>query len=137
MSNDLPDWAIDDPAIAGEIRLLRRVPQARVHQGKCETSNFREDEEGRGLSVTVWEREADLDDVRRHHDGFGVICVAAHVFRSVGGIIVRVPLVGNLNHCEIFPRFTPSPQKKLRAEVRWVYYPDWVGLEHRGPTEAF
>lgn len=112
-------------------RLLRRVPRGRVHNGTCEGSNFREDEPGRGLSVTLWETDQDLADVRRFNEDFGVIAVPAEIFRDAGVRIVRVPLVGNLNHCEIFPRLSPSPQKKLRTASRWVFYPDWVLQEHR------
>lgn len=134
---EFPEWAIDDPAIEGEMRLLRRVPKWLVHDGIIEKSNFREDEEGRGLSVTLWENPSDLDDLLRFQPDFGVICVAAHEFRAVGARIVRVPLVGNLNHCEIFPRFTPSPQKKLRSASKWVHYPSWVSEDHRGVLETF
>jgi hypothetical protein len=137
LSAELPGWAIDDPAIAGATRLLRRVPERMVHGGVVESSNFREDEIGRGLSLTIWESESDLADIRRFNESFGVVCVAANVFREAGAVIVRVPLVGNLNHLEVFPRFSSSPLKKMKLAARWVHYPDWVVTEHRGPIEAF
>jgi len=116
--------------------LLRRVPRLLVHAGVVESSNFRETEAGRGLSVTLWESEADLADVRRFNEDLGVVWVAASIFRDAGATIVRVPLVGNLNHCELFPRFSPSPLKKMKNAARWVYYPDWVLPEHRGPVDT-
>ena len=119
------------------MRLLRRVPRFLVQDGIIEKSNFRETEEGRGLSVTLWETSSDLDDIRRGHDDLGVVCVAASVFRDIGVRIVRVPLVGNLNHCEIFPRLSPSPLKKLKKAARWVHYPDWIPANLRTEPEGY
>ncbi len=117
------------------MRLLRRVPEFLVHDGVIEKNNFRETEEGRGLSVTLWESATDLDDVLRFEQDLGIVCVEAQSFRGVNALIVRVPLVGNLNHCEIFPRLTPGPLKRLRAAARWVRYPSWVRENHQGPVE--
>ena len=128
---DLPAWATDDPSISGGVRLLRRVPQFQVHDGKPETSVFDEREPGCGLSVTVWETPDDLADILRRHEAFGVICLPAAAFREHGATIVRHALVGNLNHCEIFPRLGGGARKKLRAALSWVHYPDWVLPEHR------
>jgi len=137
LAGELPDWAIDDPAIQGEMRLLRRVPALLVHSGVIEKNNFRETEDGRGLSVTLWADPSDLDDVLRFEPELGVVCVSAQSLRDAGAFIVRVPLVGNLNHCEIFPRLTPGPLKRLKAAARWVRYPPWVAEEHRGNIEEF
>ena len=119
------------------MRLLRRIPELLVHDGVIEKSNFRETEDGRGLSTTIWESPSDLDDILRFNPDFGVVCVPASVFRDAGAVIVRVPLVGNLNHLEIFPRFSPGPLKKMKAAARWVRYPSWVAVEHRGDLEPF
>ncbi len=137
MAGELPDWATDDLAIQGEIRLLRRVPEFLVHDGVVESSNFRETEEGRGLTVTVWAAPSDLEAVLRLEPSLGVVCITAQDIRDVGAQIVRVPLVGNLNHCEIFPRLTPSPLKKIKKAARWVHYPTWVSEEHRGDIAEF
>lgn len=113
------------------MRLLRRVPKWMVHDGVIEKSNFRETEGGRGLSVTLWESDADLADVRRGNEEFGVVCVTAADLRELNMSIVRVPLVGNLNHCELFPRLGPAAQKRLKNASAWVHYPEWVSPEHR------
>jgi hypothetical protein len=131
---ELPGGAVDDPEIAGERWLLRRVPKILVHDGVPESSNFREDEEGHGLSVTLWDSAQDLFDIQRDHDDFGVIAVPASVFRDAEAVIVRSPLEGNENHCEIFPRLTSGQQRRCKKAVRWVYYPEWVEEQHRGET---
>ncbi|MFO6447830.1 hypothetical protein ACLBKU_11850 [Erythrobacter sp. NE805] len=134
---ELPGWAKDDPLIAGPIRLLRRVHPMLVHQGQIEKNVFDDKEPGWGLSVTVWESPADLEDVMRDHEDFSVVCVTAADFRDHGVVIARRPLVGNLNHCEIFPRLTNSQKKKLKSVHKWVYYADSVLPEHRGALEIF
>lgn len=133
----LPLWVTDDTTIAGNIRLLRRVHKDQVHDGKIDTSVFRETEMGCGLSVTVWETPDDLEDILRGHEGFCVICVSADELRKHGVIITRHALVGNLNHCEIFPRLTGGQRKKLKAAAIWVRYADWVLPEHREVLEVF
>lgn len=132
--DDLPAWAVDDEEIAGPIRFLRRVHKDRVHEGVIEKSVF---DDRNGLSVTIWESPRDLEDILRRHDDFGVVCVPASAFREHNVIIARAPLVGNLNHCEVFPRLTGGPQKKLRAASSWVRYAEWVLPEHRGALETF
>lgn len=135
--DDLPAWVVDDAEIAGPIRLLRRVPKLLVHSGRIEKSVFDEREPGCGLSVTVWESPSDLEDILRRHEDFSVVCVSASAFREHNAIIARAPLVGNLNHCEIFPHMTGGQQKRLRAAARWVRYADWVSPEHRADLEGF
>lgn len=133
----LPWWATDDPEITGAIRLLRRVPRDLVHDGEIEKSNFDEREPGQGLSVTAWAVASDLDDVLRRHEDFGIVCVPADAFRNEGALIVRVPLVGNLNHCEVYPRLKGGQCKRIKRLSLWVYYPDWVEHQHTGPVETF
>lgn len=135
--DNLPAWVVDDTKITGPIRLLRRVPEFLVHSGKIEKSVFDVREAGCGLSVTVWEAPSDLEDIIRRHENFGIVCVSASAFREHNVVIARAPLVGNLNHCEVFPRMTGGRQKQLRAASRWVRYADWVVPEHREALETF
>lgn len=134
---DLPNGAEDDEEIAGQVRLLRRVPENRVHNGEIEKTNFDEREADHGLSVTVWGSPQDLIDVLRGHENFGVVCVDAEAFRDEEVKIVRTPLEGNPNHCEIFPRLGPKAQRRLKLAARWVRYADWVLPEHRVEIEVF
>ena len=132
---DQPPWVVDDPAIVGQLRLLRRVPEFLVHSGAVELSVFDEREAGCGLSMTLWLDQGDRDDLLRSHADFGVICVTADQLREEGAIIARRPLVGNLNHCEIFPRLTGGARKRLKKAAKWVEYPTWVLPEHREDVE--
>lgn len=134
---DLPQGYIDDVAIDGPIRLLRRVPEDLWRDGVIKSSSFDEREEGCGLSVTVWSSPNDLEDVLRGHAEFGVICVTAAAFRFECALIARVPLEGNPNHCEVFPRMGKKARRRLRDASIWVHYGEWVSAEHRGPTEPF
>jgi hypothetical protein len=124
----LPEWAQDAPDIAGNVRLLRRVHSCQLQPSALapigfDRSTFRENEPGAGLSMTVWESDADVEDVLRFNEGMGVVAIEAHHIRRENGLIVRAPLVGNLNHCEIYPRFGKGPCGRLRDACRWVRYP--------------
>lgn len=133
----LPDWAVDDAEVAGSIRLLRRVHPMLIHSGKIEKGVFADREAGCGLSVTIWESPSDLDDIIRRHEDFCVVCVPASAFREFGVVIARHPLVGNLNHCEIFPALTGGQQKRLRAASQFVRYADDVPAEYRAQLVEF
>ena len=89
--------------------------------------------------MTVWECPSDLEDIRRFHDGFGVICVDVAVLRTFDTdiTIARAPLVGNLNHCEIYPRLSGGQRKACKSNARWVHYPEWVSENYRGAVEHF
>lgn len=134
---DLPDWATDDPQIAAPLRLLRRVHRCQVHDGRFDSSCFLENEKEQGLSVTLWESLADLDDIRRFHEDFGIICFDVAVARQPDVVIMRAALVGNLNHCEVYPKLPPRLRKACKRNGRWVHYPEWVADEHRRPVEQF
>lgn len=130
--DNLPDWAVDDPEIDGPILMLRRVPAILVQDGVFESSCFRETEVDRGLSMTPWLSDQDLEDVLRDHDDFGVIAVAASALRAEGATIARCPIEGNANHCEVLPHFGKKAQRRLKRAAGWVHYPEWVAEEHRG-----
>lgn len=134
----VPDWVIDDPFIAAPARFLRRVHWCTVHDGAVDRSTFEEQEEGQGLSVTLWTAPSDLNDVQRFNENLGVICFDVAVLRAIAGVVIcRVPLVGNLNHCEVYPGLAPAARKACKNNYRWVYYPNWVKAEHRGQVEVF
>jgi hypothetical protein len=127
---DIPDWLSDDASINGAVRLLRRVPPGRLNDCKPDTSNFKLHgavdsltQIAHGLSITVWETEDDLKDVLRFNEQFGVLCVNAEQVREQGLSIARYPLVGNLNHCEIYGQFSGSRRNALREAARWVKFP--------------
>lgn len=118
----------DDASIQDAARLLRRVPPNWVADGpRPEKSNFEERSSGHGLSVTLWESQADLDATVAERPEFGVIFVTAGQMREAGFSIVRVPIDGNPNHCECYGAPTPSKRRKLAVEAKWVKVP--VGFD--------
>ncbi len=128
---NLPDWLSDDASINGAVRLLRRVPSGRLSGCRPDTSNFRVSGAVDpitgivlGLSVTVWQTAGDLEDVLRFNEQFGVLCLNAEQVREQGLEIVRYPLVGNLNHCEVYGQLSSSKRNALRNAARWVRFPE-------------
>lgn len=128
---DLPDWAVDADDIPGNVCLLRRVPLHALKGARPDSSNFRNKEDGHGLSVTLWTSHSDLEDIRRNHEDCGVVTIVAHDARALGLIIVRAPLEGNPNHCELFPAISKGRQNLLRNASEWVVYPAIVAQEER------
>ena len=127
----LPDWAVDAEDIPDHACLLRRVPPHALKGAQPDSSNFRNKEEGYGLSVTFWAGDGDLEDIRRGHEHCGVVTIVAADARALGLLIARSPLEGNANHCEIFPTISKGRQNLLRNASEWVVYPDAIPAEQR------
>lgn len=121
----LPEWAVDAADIPDTARVLRRVPPQQIESSIPTSANFRErdDDPLTGLSVTYWHSHSDEQDVLRFQPDFGLISIVVAQVRSCGLILVRVPLVGNLNHCEIMGKVTKGIAKRLKASSRWVRPP--------------
>lgn len=130
----VPDWAVDAGDIPDGACLLRRVPPNRLSGARPDTSNFQNKQEGFGLSVTFWESDGDLEDVRRGYETFGVVTIVAADARALGLLIARSPLDDNPNHCEIFPTVSGGRRTLLRNASQWVVYPDAFPLEAREPV---
>ncbi|MEO9598933.1 hypothetical protein [Parasphingorhabdus sp.] len=133
----LPGHLSDDITIGGGRWLLRRVYPDWVHGEKPDSSNFRHpDDQQSGWSSTLFETEADIEDILRDHENFGVIRIQAQALRNENLAIVRVPLDGNSNHCEVYGELGPSKKrvhKRLKAHALWVRYPDTVPTNLRNP----
>lgn len=137
---ELPAHLEDDLIIAGEVRLLRRVPMMWVAaNGAPDRSNFQhKSNENSGWSCTLWDSDVDLYNLTSGHTEFGVVRIKAEAFRQFGLQIARVPIDGNPNHCEVFgPMTSKSQAGKLRDQCVWVKYPPSVPDAARGPLETF
>jgi hypothetical protein len=132
----IPDWVVDAPDILDSQCLLRRVPDHGLIEYELESSNFREKEEGTGLSVTLWEGERDMQDLLRFAPGFGVTTLVVADVRSLGLKIMRIPLVGNLNHCEVWGIGSKTP-KKLKRVHRWAVHNAIIPLDRRIDAVVF
>ena len=137
--SELPGWVVDADDIPDTACILRRVPNYQIDGNLPSTANFRErdDEPTTGLSVTYWQSEKDVEDVSRVEPTFGIISVVVADIRACGLLLVRMPLVGNLNHCEIFGKITKGMRKKLKASSRWVRLPDGVDPNELMPLDSF
>jgi hypothetical protein len=115
----------DDPEISGEWYALRRVHPNFVKQntGEPDSSVFKDDAGGVGTSVTLWRSAADLENVTRDYEAFGVVAVRVQAFRDEQLGIMFTFEDGNPNHCEVFGPRTSGKQKRIRGQARWVKYP--------------
>lgn len=128
---DLPDWAIDAEDIPNDACLLRRVPPHALAGVRPDSSNFKNKEDGYGLSVTLWAGQCDLAAVRQDHPHFGVVTIVVADARALGLLVARSPLPDNPNHCELFPTITKGRRNLLRAAAEWVVYPEAIPPEQR------
>jgi hypothetical protein len=137
--SDLPGWAVDAADIPDTACVVRRVPLNQTEDYLPNTGNFRQRDEdaSSGLSVTYWQSDADLDDLARPEPTFGIISIVVADIRSCGLIVVRTPLVGNLNHCEIFGNISKSMRKKLKQASLWVCPPQNTDVEKFVPLAIY
>lgn len=131
---DLPDWAIDAEDIPNDACLLRRVPPHALAGARPDSSNFRNKEEGYGLSVTVWGNDADLAAIRAGNEDCGIVTVVVADARALGLLVAKSPLPDNPNHCELFPDISKGRRNLLRTASEWVVYPEVVPPEQREPV---
>jgi hypothetical protein len=132
------DGIEDDQSIADDCRMLRRIPPYWLKDFRPESSNFenREPDPKFGLSVTIWESEADLEAVIAEEPSFGVVCVTAGQLRAEGCAIVRRPLDQNPNHCECFGNPGHGARRRLAKSARWVHVPAGHDPDPYGPLES-
>jgi len=107
-----------------------------LHGVDPDSSVFRNKDEGYGLSVTLWESSRDWDDVCRGHEGAGITTLVVGDVRSLGVIVARAPLVGNLNHCELFNIGAKTP-KKLKRVHAWALHHPSIEASLRGAEVTF
>lgn len=115
----------DDASITDETEVLRRVPPGEFKRnGLPNSNNFDLDGNGGGTSVVLWlDQEDDLHSVQAGHEEYGVVATAVGAWREHGLKIVRNPLPGNPNHCEIWGSRSTSAKRRLAKAARWVCYP--------------
>lgn len=134
-----PEWAVNAADIPDTACVLRRVPAQGIDADYLPTTgNFRErdDDTGTGLSITYWQSGQDERDVLRFEPTFGLISIVVADIRFYGLVIVRVPLVGNLNHCEIFGNITQAARKGMKRSSRWVRSPPSLDAALFGPLDV-
>jgi hypothetical protein len=125
----------DDPTIAGEIRLWRRIPPwtERVtwdtDTGEPESSSLNFRDEHNELSMYI-ASEISVDYVLRGHEGFGLVeLTAGEIRRLVPGVIICRDPDPHPSHVLICAKITKAPARGLRNLCRWVVKP-------QGPVDA-
>jgi hypothetical protein len=136
MSALIPDWVVDAPDILDSQCLLRRIPDHALSGAEPDSSNFREKEKDTGLSVTLWESAKDIQDVLEDFPQYGITTLVVADVRSLGLAIVRMPLQGNINHCEIWGIGSNTP-KKLKRVHSWAIYNACIPLDLRQEVVQF
>ena len=132
----IPDWVVDSPDILNHHCLLRRVPDHALSGGQPDSSNFREKEEGTGLSVSLWLTPDNLDAIIGDYPGWGVTTLVVEDVRKLGLRVMRAPIPGDPNHCEIWGIGSKTP-KKLKRVHMWARYNDCIPEEGRKPVVTF
>jgi len=116
--------------------LLRRVPDYALAGADPDSSNFREKEEGTGLSVSVWTKPDDLESLLAEHPEWGLTTLVVSDVRKLGLRIMRAQLDDDPNHCEIWGIGSKAP-KKLKRVHKWARYNDCVPEESREAVVPF
>lgn len=132
----IPDWVVDAPDLPDHHCLLRRIPDHALIDAEPDSSNFREKEEGTGLSVSVWTSPDDLEALLAEHPGWGLTTLVVSDVRKLGLKIVRDPLPDDPNHCEIWGIGSKTP-KKLKRVHKWARYNDCIPEDSREPVVPF
>lgn len=136
MAVEIPDWVVDSPDILDEQCLLRRVPDHALSGAEPDSSNFREKEDGTGLSASLWSTPEALDAIVADHPSWGVTTLVVADVRKLGLLVMRAPLPDDPNHCEVWGIGSKTP-KKLKRVHRWARYNDCIPENVRGGTVEF
>lgn len=132
----IPEWVVDAPDILDHHCLLRRIPDYLLDGPDPDSSNFREKEEGTGLSVSVWASPADLENLLAEHPEWGVTTLVVSDVRKLDLKIMRAPLVEDPNHCEIWGIGSKTP-KKLKRVHKWARYNACIPQELRAAVVSY
>lgn len=132
----IPDSVVDALDVQDHHCLLRRVPDYSLIGAEPDSSNFREKEEGTGLSVSVWTKPEDLGTLLAEHPEWGVTTLVVSDVRKLGLKIARAPLPDDTNHCEIWGIGSKTP-KKLKRVHQWARYNDCIPTDSREPVVPF
>ena len=123
----------DDPQIADEVRLLRRIPPRHFYydenRASCRPSSaaFEDDEDGDPMSVfrqDVIEGEGDDPDrVMIGHEGFALVSLSAGQLRSKDQTLFTAPVPGESSHAKVCGPKSKSTRRWFARNATWVVEP--------------
>lgn len=119
----------DDGSIVGDQLFLRRVPPNWIANARPGSDNFKLRSGEAGLSVTLWESDADFTATEAEQPTFGIVAITASELRAAGYLISRCPLEENPNHCECTGKASQGNRRRLARGARWVKPPHGHDLQ--------
>lgn len=134
----MPDTAYgDDPTIANEAELWRRIPprhfvfDENLGQVRPSSAAFDNHPDGSPMSVllagAVRAQSRAERDVLSGHDGFGLAAITAGLARRCDQGVAREPVPNEPVHAVVFGRKPKSIRRKLAKGSRWAVRPDMTG----------
>lgn len=123
----------NDPAVADESALLRRIPpwhfyfDPKLERMRPRSAAFEDDEDGDPMSV--YRREVidsgggDVQRVMVGHKGFALACLTAGQVRSKLQTVFPDPLPEEASHCKICGPKPEGVRRWLATEARWTIPP--------------
>lgn len=124
MSHLSGDDEYDDPSIADDVRVLRRIHPTLVVFGdggpRPQSGAFDNSPDGTGTSVDIWEADWGPGDTLRDHEGFYLVQLTVGDLRQNELGICRFPLENNPHHAHIQGRKTSSRKRRLARAAKWV-----------------
>ena len=124
MPNSSPE---DDPSIANEIVLWRRVHPEQVVPGQDNetlpsSQAFQNTSGTNGMSVNLADDTTVEDTLRGYEDHF-IVAFEAGPVRALNQGIVRRPLADNPAHAEVTGNKTKGVRRRLSAMSSWIKHP--------------
>lgn len=118
----------DDPTIADETELWRRIPPWHVHHderlGRLRPASAAFDDDiDDPMSVAIADEAAGPDAVPAGHESFALAAITVGLARDCGLGVMRDPLPDNPAHAVVFGRKTGAVMRRLARGATWIVLP--------------
>ena len=122
-----PQEPPDDPSIANETELWRRIPPDQIVRDghgapRPSTGAFR-DSTGGHMSVLLREAGMTIERALGGREGFGIVSFSAGFARSLSQKVIRSPEPEEPLHGEVVGKKTDSVKKQLVRNSHWIHSP--------------
>ena len=123
----------DDPAVADEVKLLRRIPERHFHfdnnLGRIRPSSaaFEDDQDGDPMSVyrqdVIESEKGDIERVMIGHEGYGLASLTAGQVRSKLQTVFPAPLPDESSHAKVCGPKPRGTRRCFSRQAAWVIAP--------------